>query len=79
MSQSFTLNPMARHRQRCRHIRAAMSDYLDGELDEARQIAVERHLRWCPSCRRMLASLRRTIEGLHALTDLAPADRPRAS
>lgn len=76
MSPGFTLNPMSRHRERCRHIRGEMSDYLDGELDECNAHAVEHHVRWCPSCRRMLASLRRTIQGLQALADAPPADPP---
>lgn len=44
-----------------------MSDYLDGDLDKAAAAAVERHVRWCPDCRRMLAGLRRTVGGLRAL------------
>jgi hypothetical protein len=29
----MALNPMKRHRSRCREVRAQMSDYLDGDLD----------------------------------------------
>ncbi len=76
MSPGFTLNPIARHRQRCRHIRGEMSEYVDGELNEFDAHAVKRHVRWCPSCRRMLASLRRTIQGLGALADAAPGEPP---
>ena len=47
-----------------------MSDYLDGELDSRAAAGVERHLRWCPNCRRMLKNLRRTVEGLAGLRDL---------
>jgi anti-sigma factor RsiW len=46
-----------------------MSDYLDGELDRETAAAVERHVRWCPSCHRMLRNLRRTVDGLRALRD----------
>ena len=54
-----------------------MSDYLDGELDSAAAAGVERHVRWCPNCRRMLENLRRTVAGLGALRDLpTPADEP---
>jgi anti-sigma factor RsiW len=64
-----TLNPIKRHREHCRETRAQMSDYLDGELDARAVASVERHARWCPNCRRMLASLTRTIGGLRALRD----------
>jgi anti-sigma factor RsiW len=64
-----TLNPIQRHRRRCREVRAQMSDYLDGELDAQAAAAVERHTRWCPNCRRMLTNLGRTVGGLRALRD----------
>ena len=74
-----TLNPMKRHREHCREVRAQMSDYLDGELEPAAAASVERHTRWCPNCRRMLTNLRRTLGGLRALRDEAPAaDPPRS-
>jgi anti-sigma factor RsiW len=74
-----TLNPMKRHHERCREVRTQMSDYLDNELDPPAAAAVERHTRWCPNCRRMLANLTRTLSGLRALRDLpTPADEPRA-
>lgn len=62
-----TLNPITRHRGHCGEVRAQMSDYLDGELDDRTAARVARHTRWCPNCRRMLQNLRRTIGGLHAL------------
>ena len=69
------LNPMARHRAHCEHVRAHMSDYLNGELDERTARAIERHVRWCPNCRRMLTNLRRTIEGLNLIGGLGrPGD-----
>jgi anti-sigma factor RsiW len=64
-----TLNPMKRHHERCREVRAQMSDYLDGDLDATAAAAVQRHTRWCPNCRRMLTNLGRTLGGLHALRD----------
>jgi anti-sigma factor RsiW len=73
-----TLNPVRRHRERCREVRAQMSDYLDGELDPATAAAVERHARWCPNCGRMLRNLSRTIGGLGALRDRPiPGDQPQ--
>jgi anti-sigma factor RsiW len=72
-----TLNPIKRHRERCRETRAQMSEYLDDELDEQTAARVERHIRWCPNCGRMFANLARTIGGLRALRELpTPADEP---
>lgn len=71
-----TLNPMKRHHERCREVRAQMSDYLDGDLDPRAAAAVDRHTRWCPNCRRMLANLRRTVGGLRGLADQpAPGEK----
>jgi len=70
MSGLSKLNPMARHRAHCAHVRAQMSDYLDADLDERSARAIDRHVRWCPNCRHMLKNLRRTIEGLNALGTL---------
>ena len=44
-----------------------MSDYLDGELAPAGRTRMERHLGECAECRRLLAGLRRTLDGLHRL------------
>lgn len=60
--------PVKRHQERCREVREQLSDYLDGELAEGGK-AVERHLRWCPSCGRMLSGLKRTVAGLGRLGD----------
>jgi anti-sigma factor RsiW len=72
-----TLNPMKRHHERCREVRAQMSDYLDGDLDPEATAAVERHTRWCPNCRRMLTNLRRTVTGLRGLgNEPLPSEEP---
>ena len=44
-----------------------MSDYLDGELHPAGLTRIERHLAECAECRRLLAGLRQTLDGLHRL------------
>ena len=55
-----------------------MSDYLDGELASAPRTRLERHLGECDECRRLLAGLRRTLDGLHRLAATSPgADVPR--
>jgi anti-sigma factor RsiW len=71
------LNPVKRHREHCRETRAQMSDYLDSELDPSSASAVERHVRWCPSCGRLLANLSRTLGGLRRLGEQpTPVDQP---
>jgi anti-sigma factor RsiW len=50
-----------------------MSDYLDGELASVAGTRMERHLGECAECRRLLAGLRRTLDGLHRLA--APSSR----
>lgn len=62
-----TFNPVSRHRQRCREVREHMSDYIDGHLDPDTARRVQRHVRWCPNCRRMLENLIRTVGALRRL------------
>lgn len=42
---------------RCWRARRHISEYLDGELDEATRLAVEAHLEGCPTCPPLYASL----------------------
>ncbi len=63
------VHPIKAHRESCRDTRAHMSEYLDGELEGHARTEVERHLRWCPNCGRMLRNLGRTIGGLRHLGD----------
>ena len=52
-----------------------MTDYLDTDLDDRLQRRVDRHVRFCPRCRRVLGNLRVTIDRLAHLG--APAgDEP---
>jgi anti-sigma factor RsiW len=44
-----------------------LSAYLDSELDAGERERVHAHVGMCPECRRMLAALRRTVEGLRDL------------
>jgi anti-sigma factor RsiW len=46
---------------------AHMSDYLDAELSSARGQRMERHVRECDECRRVLAGLRATLRALRAV------------
>jgi anti-sigma factor RsiW len=46
---------------------AHLSDYLDQDLTDAERERVEDHLSMCPHCRRVLRTLRRTLESLMSL------------
>lgn len=47
---------------------AHLSPYLDREMSDKERRRVEAHVGICPECRRMLATLRRTLEGLRGLS-----------
>jgi anti-sigma factor RsiW len=47
---------------RCQAFLERLSRYLDGELASADRRAIEAHLRDCPCCEDVLASLRQTID-----------------
>lgn len=50
-----------------RWTRKHLSEYLDEELGATGRERVERHVRLCPHCHKLLATLRRTLDGLHEL------------
>ena len=43
-----------------------------GELQPEERARIDEHVHWCPECRRMLESLRRTVAGLMGLRVAAP-------
>lgn len=47
---------------------AHVSAYLDQELSDAERHRLEAHAGICPECQRMLATLRKTLEGLRGLS-----------
>ena len=51
---------------------AHLSDYLDGELRPGDRERVEEHVSLCPQCRRVLRTLRRTLESLTGLSRAEP-------
>ena len=64
---------------RCWDARSQVSDYLDGELDEAEAAQVERHLATCPTCPPLYAALVATqtaLGTLHGRTTSLPARDP---
>ena len=58
------------HRWTHRHL----SDYVDDELDPGARRRVERHVGRCPECRRVLATLKRTLAALMGLHEGESAD-----
>lgn len=46
---------------------AHLSDYLDDDLSPAERDRLEEHVGMCPQCRRVLRTLRRTLESLMEL------------
>src|SRR5215471_8992576 len=50
-----------------------LSEYLDGELDDAERVALEAHLATCAECTAVLADLRRVVARAQALDDRPPA------
>jgi RNA polymerase sigma-70 factor, ECF subfamily len=47
--------------ERCRHLFAALSDYMDGVIDDAMCDEMDRHLNDCEPCQAFLASLRNAV------------------
>lgn len=47
---------------------ARLSAYFDHELSERKRHRLEAHAGICPECGQMLATLRRTLEGLRGLS-----------
>jgi len=50
---------------RCLEVFARLSEYLDGELDEADCRLIEEHIQDCQPCVEFLRSLRKSIEAAH--------------
>jgi len=49
-----------------------LSEYIDGELRDRERERVEEHVGMCPQCRRVLATLRKTVAGLGSLMSPSP-------
>jgi anti-sigma factor RsiW len=60
---------LARRRYMREHRRthARLSEYLEGQLSPDQRLRVEAHVSICPNCTRVLATLRRMLEGLQMM------------
>jgi len=45
----------------CRDMLGALSDYIDGELEEKLCAEIEEHMKECPDCRIVVDTLRKTV------------------
>jgi anti-sigma factor RsiW len=46
---------------KCKEMLGALSEYIDGELDESLCAEIEAHMRDCPDCQMMIDTLRKTV------------------
>lgn len=51
----------------CRHLLDSLSDYVDGELDEALCREIEAHMAGCENCRVVVDTLAKTVELYHTV------------
>jgi anti-sigma factor RsiW len=51
----------------CRKLLKDLSDYVDGELDQALCVEIERHMDECDNCRVVVDTLRKTVLLYHSL------------
>ncbi|MGH2985850.1 MAG: anti-sigma factor family protein [Solirubrobacterales bacterium] len=58
-----------RYMREHRWTHAHLSEYVDEELRPGDVARVDAHVGICPHCRRVLATLRRTLNGLRSLRD----------
>lgn len=52
---------------RCRELLGSLSDYVDGELEEALCREIEAHMAECENCRIVVDTLRKTVLLYHVL------------
>jgi len=56
--------------QKCRHLLGALSEYIDGTLEEQLCTQLERHLADCPDCRIVVDTLNMTVSLYKQSADL---------
>ena len=58
----------------CKNLLISLSDYIDGEANEALCLEIERHLAGCRNCRVVVDTLRKTVSLYQATSD--PVELP---
>ena len=59
----------------CRQMLKDLSDFVDGDLDEALCREIERHMSECENCRVVVDTLRKTVVMVHCLpSEILPTD-----
>ncbi len=58
----------------CHEVRGLSSDYIDGELDQASEERLARHLEWCGPCNAFISTLRTTVSMLRSLPKREASD-----
>jgi len=48
-------------KEQCQRLLGLLSDYVDGELEQAMCQEIERHLADCPNCRAVVDTLHKTV------------------
>ena len=60
----------------CRDVRAMLSSYLDGEVDDTVRRSIDAHLAGCASCRSEFQAISKTVRMIRKLRDLGPGEKP---
>jgi len=60
----------------CREVRALLSSYLDGEVDDAIRCSIDAHLAGCASCKSEFEAISKTVRMIRKLRDLDPGTKP---
>jgi len=58
----------------CKEILNILSDYVDGELPEARCLEIQEHMKACSRCREFVESFQESLEIAHNLEKKSPPE-----
>lgn len=70
-----TRKPAPKKPANCRGLFAALSDYLDGVVDDAICEQMQKHISDCPPCQAFLSSLKAVVTQCHSYTPECPPER----
>lgn len=58
----------------CPEVRAAASDFIDGDLSDRDSAGISSHLEWCGPCLRFINTLRATVSMLRSMPRSEPPE-----